>query len=82
MAQSVESPTSAQVHDLKVHEFKPRIRLSAVSAEHGSDLSPSLCPSPVQAVFLKNKHLKIKKKNKWQCVKASCYSLNLHFPDY
>ena len=45
-------------HDLVVHEFKPHIRLAAVSAEPASDpLSPSLCPSPT-CILSKKKTLK------------------------
>ena len=47
VAQMVEPPTLAQVMTPQF-EFKPHIRLTAVSAKPASDpLSPSLCPSPV-----------------------------------
>ena len=46
-------------HDLMVHGFKPRSRLSAVSTEPALDpVSRSLCPSPTCAHSLKNKTLK------------------------
>ena len=56
VAQSVKRPTSAR-HDLTVHEFKPRVGLSALSAEPASvPLSPSVSAPPqlVQALSQNN----------------------------
>ena len=60
MVQLVEPPTPdfGPGHDLKVHEFEPRIGLHADSTEPAWDsLSPSLCLPPIHSLSKINKTL-------------------------
>ena len=76
MAQSVKHLTLAQVHDLAVCEFEPRVGLWADSSEPGARfgfcVSLSLCLSPACALSLPfsktNKGLKKEKEEatRWQ----------------
>lgn len=67
MAQLVKCLNLDTGHDLRVCEFKPCIRLYAVTPETGACFrfcdSLSLCPSPAQTLSLKKKNQCLKNKD-------------------